>query len=176
MATRKPPPPALYLQPGDPDAMRKVTIGTGEDDRNVTVPAAFSAVFDLRPAGAVRLDLEADHGRIRVVAVQVTEVNGDGVTGLTLDSVPLSQLLSRAAESAAFMASTVGFPDAREAAASASRRRRRAVGDDRLAAVGEAYERGGIEAVSETEGVSERQAYRLLARARAAGLAPEGER
>ena len=168
---RRLPTPSLYVDPG---ALDRVTISTS-DGQAVAVPRSFSAVYDVRPAGVVRLELRADHGRVRVAELQVTEAeDGDGLTGLTIDGIPLGRLLERAVTQMTFLSSTVGLPASREAAAQASRRRRRMT-DDRLREVANAYARGGTRAVMDAESVSERQAYRLLRRARDAGMTSDQE-
>jgi hypothetical protein len=164
------PPPALYLHAGDD--MRRVTIGEAEGGREVTVPQTFTAAFDLPPAGMVRMRVETGQGRARIAEVEVTEPEGAGVTGVTIASIPVARLLESAVTYMAVMGSGAGIPASREAAGRASRRRR-PVDDDRLQEVAAAHAYGGIEAVRDSQHVSERQAYRLLRQAREAGFAPK---
>lgn len=160
------PPPALYLHAGMPAG--KATIGSADNGRLVTIPRTFTARFDLEGVGLVDLVVEAEDGRVRVSSLQVVELDGAGVDGVTLAGIPLRKLLERAATQMAKL-SGVGSA-ALPAAAKASRRR---VSDERLRGVADAYIDGGISAVMELELVGERQAWRLKAEAAKKGFIPE---
>jgi hypothetical protein len=96
----------------------------------------------------------------------VSESDDRGVTGLRVDGIPVAKMLEQAVELMSWL-SGQGTYQSRRDARTATRRR---VSAGRLRQVAAAYERGGIEAVMEAEVVEERQAYRLLRRAREAGL------
>lgn len=157
-------PPVLYLGAGP---THRVVIGEASG-RPLSVPEVFTALFEVDPAGAVEIDVETEAGKSRVTAVRVVELERRGVTGLTVGRLPIGDLLVAAVDRMARMGS--GGAPTLAAARSASRQR---VSGDRLAKVAAAYREGGIAAVIEVEPVSERQAFRLVARARAAGLLDE---
>jgi hypothetical protein len=160
------PDPKLFLHVGE----ELVTIGAA-DDRDVRVPASFSAVYELRGVGVVTLAITAERGRTRVTHVEVNEIEDQGITGLRAGKVPVADLLERAVATMSYLSSTAGLPGTRQAARKATRRR---VSDDRLERVADLYREGGAGAVMDEEAVGERQAYRLVRLAREAGLLGKG--
>lgn len=161
-----PVPASLSLPPRGP--RDRVPIG---DRHDVLVPERFFAEFNL-DVGRVELELVAEPGRTRVVRVTIEETDaGSGVTGVTFDRVRLRALQEQATAYIAGFSS--GTRDTQEAATAASRQR---VSDERLERVAETARAGGVEAVQEAEHVGRRQAFRLLARAKAAGFDVGGDR
>lgn len=170
MAAGDVPQPALYIATNDQGRVEQATIGQAPNGRDIKVPREFTAVFDLE-VGTVELDVAAEPGRARVTQLRVSEHAGDGVTGLTVSKISVARLVERAVANMTFMPT----PSTMKVAGAATRRRRR-VSDNRLQEVAEEHATGGIAGIMESENISERQAYRLLRRAREAGFAEEDDR
>lgn len=158
---------ALYLHEGHMNAT--VDIGDG-----VYVPDVFTARCRLDTGTIVEIEIAAEPGRARATEVRVSEVQGRGITGLTIDGTRLHQLMRRATQTMAFIStppsgarheafkSDVGRE--RQAAGRAVRKR---VSDARLSKVAEIIDNGGdVEDVMAAEHVGRRQAFRLIARAK----------
>jgi hypothetical protein len=126
--------------------------------------------------GEVQMDVVAEGGRARVVAIRVSESPGLGLTGVSIEQVSIRRLLDSAVEAMSLVPRPVineaGTIRAHEpgttqeqamvAVRAATRRR---VSDERLARVLDAAEAGGVVQVMEQEHVGERQAFRLIKRA-----------
>ncbi len=146
-----------------------------ELEDGLKVPQQFQAAVDDASAGLVELTVVVGDGRAHVSEMHITEPEpGAGVQGVTLDRVPLQKLTESALRVAARFATRAAsgdqVPAERLGSAARTAARRRRVNEGRLARVAEAYEAGGVDQVAETEYVSERHAYRLVASARKAGL------
>jgi hypothetical protein len=164
MAKRPVPVPRVFITPG----VDRVPL----DDEGREIPREFSAVFDETPRlGVVEIDVAASRGHARVDAIRIRERNGAGVSGVTLDGVPLERYLEEAIT--VFARLSLQGDEGGAGRRSAIRATRKRVTDERLSAVADAWREGGVDAVIALEVVSERTAYRLRARAIEAGLLTE---
>jgi hypothetical protein len=158
------------------EATPEVDLGGG-----VRVPPAFRAhLFYSRLGGEVYIDVAVEGGRARVAAVHMSESPGVGITGVSIEQVSIRRVLDSAVQAMSFYAAWLsGRAPGTDVAAYLSGRApgagavvavraatRKRVSDDRLARVLEAAESGGVDAVMEQESVGERQAFRLIKRAK----------
>jgi hypothetical protein len=145
-------------------------------DESTSVPSEFTAHLQIRNLGAVEMDVVAEPGRVRAVAVRITEpAPGAGLSNLTLARIPVQRLLESATSGMAWIyapnARRSGSTDQRAAARTAIRRR---MSDERLDRVAEVLKAGGgvheVMAAEQAAGshIGERQAWRLIKRAREA--------
>jgi hypothetical protein len=147
------------------------------DDDVAVVSRRFTAKLTWPDRHRAELDVAVEGRRARVTAVRIEEASERGVTGLTLDGVPVQQLLEDVLATLTMVVTGPGTLEPVGTEAEATRAAgavRRAVGrrgsSERLAEVAEAYAAGGVEAVVERVGVTSRHAYRLVAQAEEAGL------
>jgi hypothetical protein len=132
----------------------------------------FEAVFGFPSGLVVEVEVKAQPGRARVSKVTTYEHEEQGIAGLSVERVSMSQLLSQAVVGMAWLENR----DRVTAMAAVRRAGRRRVPDDRLTDVAKAFLEGGIPAVKAAVNVEQRQAYRLVIRARDKGLLPEATR
>ena len=151
----------------------------------VGVPSSFTAHLIYSRVGAVELDVVVEDGReeglARVVAVRVRETPGSGVTGMSIAQVSIQRVLDSALAAIAVLPRfamddadppavsriyepTRTLEEATVVVRSATRKR---VSDERLARIGAILNAGGgVEEVMAAEHVGDRQAFRLIARAK----------
>ena len=123
------------------------------------------------------MDVVAEGGRPRVVAVRMSESPGLGLTGVSIEQVSIRRLLDSAVEAMSLVPRPVideagtmtayepgATPEQAMVAVRSTTRRR--VSDNQLARVFDAAEAGGVEQVMEQEHVGQRQAFRLIKRAK----------
>ena len=129
------------------------------------VPRSFTAKFDIDGVGRVDVDVESEPGRARIAAVRVSEPSpGRGVSGLTIGRMSASKLLEHAVSGVLFVTANTGATRADEVAARVIRRR---MSDERLTRVAATLAAGGgVKQVMADENVGDRQAWRLIKRAR----------
>jgi hypothetical protein len=128
------------------------------------VPNKFTAAYKTRKGHRVELDVVAEPGRTRVEQLRITATGDQGVLGVTIDDVSLQEFHRVATTMAAYLEGSGDGPGVRRAARTATRRR---ITADRLTAVLEAFDEGGVAAVKTLDDCGERQAYRLVKRAKA---------
>jgi hypothetical protein len=163
------PQPQLIFFSWDP--REETTLGGG-----VTVPKAFTAHLRYRSMGPVDLDIVVEGQRARVVALRANEASGLGITGMSIAQISIQRLLDSAVEAIATIRPVYGDdgtmhpsdPSSEEAIAVVRAATRRRISEERLAGVLEAAEAGGVEQVMAKENVGERQAFRLIKRAKQA--------
>jgi hypothetical protein len=156
---------SLFLYPGQ---TRKASL-----DGGAQVLERFAARFDF-PTASVEIEVVTNDGRSRITTMHIEETDQRGVTGVVVGRVSASQLLGRAVHGAAWISSApTGLTleafqvDARRVNAAAGVAIRRKMSDDRLARITAILDGGGdVNNVMEAEHVGERQAFRLIKRAR----------
>ncbi len=143
---------------------RRVPLSDG-----LTVPEEFMAKFLLSSGVTVELEVRVAAGRARAVSVSIFEPPGAGLTGLSINGVTVASLLETAVTGLAWVTNSAGSTSVRTAAGKTTRRR---VNAERLARiteiVGDRPPAEAVDDVAKAEHVSERQAYRLIERAREA--------
>jgi hypothetical protein len=121
--------------------------------------------------GVVELVVLTQRGRPRIAEMRLVGDGDRGITGVTLDGTPASDLLERAVKEMGWISSRAGTASARSAAKRATRKK---PDTPRLEEVAKAHRLAGIDGIVKL-GVSERHAYRLKKAAVEAGLL-EGDR
>ena len=162
MATRWPPPRISLFTDKPTERVTVATTGGSAPGGRIAVPERFVAHFDnVAGVGDVAVTIETRSGRSWISHLEIDAPERGGIRRATIGDLSYEAIAERALVAASFsIVSTEGRKRIRTVL-------RKRVTEERLAAVREAFERGGIAAVIEAEGgtITPRHAKRLKAQA-----------